>query len=311
MEKYLVIDNGGTEIKYAVMDENGSILEKGAENTPKWNPALGIEKCKEDYFRILDTIVNPHVSEAEGIAFSVPGCVSNDGYLFTAGSLEYFEKFHFVNAVKKRYGIEKVSAENDGKCAALAELWKGALKDVTCGMTIGIGTGLAGGLVLDGKIYRGVNASAGEISWIFLGENQNRDIKNSGIILSAKSLCRMVESEMGLQKKIDGKEAFAYINEGNRNALRALNIYAEAFAKFIYKIQCLIDVEKYAIGGGISRQPVLIEAIQKALPNAFQIMIDGNVAESPVRIPKVEACRFFNDANLIGALYYLLSRYYG
>ena len=126
MKNYLVFDAGGTFTKYALMDENAEILEKDKVPTPDYHT-----KTKEDYYAVLDSVVEKYRNRIEGIAISMPGMLDNrNGYCVTAGYLAYLAGSTVGTELSQRYGIP-VSVENDGKCAALAEFWRGSLKGCT------------------------------------------------------------------------------------------------------------------------------------------------------------------------------------
>ena len=85
MKNYLVFDAGGTFTKYALMNENAEILEKDKVPTPDYHT-----KTKEDYYAVLDSVVEKYKSRIEGIAISMPGMLDNrNGYCVTAGYLAY------------------------------------------------------------------------------------------------------------------------------------------------------------------------------------------------------------------------------
>ena len=147
MKNYLVFDAGGTFTKYALMDENAEILEKDKVPTPDYHT-----KTKEDYYAVLDSVVEKYRNRIEGIAISMPGMLDNrNGYCVTAGYLAYLAGSTVGTELSQRYGIP-VSVENDGKCAALAEFWRGSLRGCTNGAVVVIGTGVAGGIILNGKL---------------------------------------------------------------------------------------------------------------------------------------------------------------
>ncbi len=107
----------------------------------------------------------------------------------------------------------------------------------------------------------------------------------------------MVAKEKGLEAKdLDGIKVFEFCNNGDEAALKALSEYCDILAMGLWNIQATVDPEKIAIGGGISRQPILMEYINKSLDKVYSKM--------PIPIPRVQIvnCKFFNDSNLIGAL---------
>ena len=122
---------GGTFTKYALMNENAEILEKdkGSHTGLSYKDKRGLlcssgQCCGEIQNRI------------EGIAISMPGMLDNrNGYCVTAGYLGYLAGSTVGTELSQRYGIP-VSVENDGKCAALAEFWRGSLKGCTNGLLL-------------------------------------------------------------------------------------------------------------------------------------------------------------------------------
>ena len=146
MKTYLVIDVGGTNIKYALMKEDLSFVDKGEIETPKTN--------LDDFVNALVLLYEARKDQVDGMAFSLPGLIdSTKGFMYTGGALShYLFNVNLVEMMQARTGVP-VTIENDGKCAALAELWKGSLKGVDIGMVLTVGTGIGGGLVVGGKWY--------------------------------------------------------------------------------------------------------------------------------------------------------------
>lgn len=117
MKQYLVIDVGGTNLKYALMTE-AAILEKGEIPTPLTN--------LDDFVDTIGKLYDRYETQISGIAISAPGRIdANTGFMYTAGALEYINRVPMADLLKKRCPTA-ITLENDGKCAALAELWKGS-----------------------------------------------------------------------------------------------------------------------------------------------------------------------------------------
>ena len=101
MKNYLVFDAGGTFTKYALMNENAEILEKDKVPTPDYHT-----KTKEDYYAVLDSVVEKYKNRIEGIAISMPGMLDNrNGYCVTAGYLAYLAGSTVGTELSQRYGI--------------------------------------------------------------------------------------------------------------------------------------------------------------------------------------------------------------
>ncbi|GAA0803720.1 ROK family protein [Faecalicatena orotica] len=305
MKNYLVFDAGGTFTKYAMMDENAIILEKDKVPTPAYE-----NHTKEDFYQILNSVVEKYRSRISGIAVSMPGMLDNKtGYCVTAGYLPYLCGSSVAVELSKRYGMP-VSVENDGKCAALAEYWKGSLKDCTNGAVVVLGSGVAGGIILNGRIYRGNRFTAGEYSYICTKDDLPQEMDSYwGISGGAQGLARAVAKYTGVDwESYDGISIFSMANEGDELVLKGLKDYTDALAVQIYNLNILLDLDIIAIGGGISQQPLLLEYVNKSMTE-----LTGKIplrSVSPyVPVPRITNCRYYNDANLIGALYHYRNIY--
>ena len=289
--KYLVLDIGGSAIKYALMTEEVEFIEKGKKPTPIDNI--------ENFIETVGGIYDEYKYDIEGMAISMPGVLdSQKGYTYTGGSLTYNNGKEIVRILQERCPI-KIRIENDGKCAALAEVWKGSLKDYDDGIVIVLGTGVGGGIVRDKKIYKGKNFFAGEFSFVATNINDTEDTENwwgfksgSKALLGAAAKAKNIPIE-----ELDGYKVFEYANNNDKDILKVLDDFTQNLAVQIFNLQCILDPEVVAIGGGISSQDILIEYIQKNV-NKYHTNFEYGVPK-----PNIVRCKFRNDANLIGALY--------
>jgi len=298
MKQYLVFDWGGTFLKYALMDEETNILEKGKV------PAPSRHGTKEEFLQVIDEIVQKY--EFEGIAISSPGILKSDtGEVTAIGVFPYWNGYNLKEEISSRYHT-KVSVENDAKSAALAELWKGNLKGCQDGAVMILGTGVGGGIVLDGKLRRGKDYFAGEFSCVCMDvyhPDQN-DVYWSS--LGAKGLIRCVCKYTGKDpQSLSGEEAFALINEKNEDALKGLREYTDLLAVELFNLNILLNLDKICIGGGISAQPALMSSLKESIENLKNVHPDITGGLN-LPLPVVDVCTFRNDANLIGALYHYL-----
>lgn len=124
--RILVIDVGDTAIKYALMNDDAQFIEKELLPTPK--------DTIEHFVETIGSIYDNYKDKISGIAISMPGRIDSEiGYLYTGGVLEYNADKNIVSILEKRCPV-KITVENDGKCAALAEAWKGNLSDCDDGV---------------------------------------------------------------------------------------------------------------------------------------------------------------------------------
>lgn len=297
MKKYLIFDWGGTFLKYAEMNEFADILGKGKVETPKRT------SDKQSFFQSIDAIVSQY-NDIQGIAISSTGVIDSvHGVVQTIGAMPYLDGCQICKEMEERYHVP-ISIENDGKCAALAELWKGNLSDVQDGAVVVIGTNVGAALILDRKLRRGSRFLAGEVCAMCVNISQKKDSYSYVGQLGTPYLCKLVQEKLQLEDKIDGQQAFAWI-EKETKAKEALQEYTDALAMALFNINIVLDLEKILIGGGISEQPLLMESLKESIQNLASIHPDI-VKGIAYPLPNIDVCKFNNDANLIGALYHFL-----
>lgn len=290
---YLAIDIGGTFIKYAVITENCSILEKDKTPTKQDSLEIFIQSLTE----ICDRIKGQY--EIEGIALSMPGIIdSKRGFMYTGGSLFCISNVNIVEILEKKTGIP-VTVENDAKCAALAEIWQGSLKDCQNAIVVVCGTAVGGAVIVNREVVSGKNFMAGEFSYVITDSKDDYKMSNSlAETAGAQALLKSVSEETSIPvEELNGEKAFSLANQGNEKALAGIRNHAKKLAIHIHNCQYMFDPEKIAVGGGISEQPLLLQLIREEL-----LKINGMYPWT-LPVPEVTSCRFYNDANLIGAVY--------
>lgn len=285
----LVVDIGGTFIKYACMTENMDILSRGKVKTP--------ENSREELIETIGKIYD-EVPKAEGIAISMPGIIdSENGYCSMGGALRYNDDFYLRHSLYQRCPV-KIVMENDAKCAAMAEAAVGSLKDVEDGFVLIFGTMIGGGFIKNHTLHRGRHFSAGEVSYINTGRDEMPTFANVwGNRCGTSALCKMyAEKKKIAPETVDGVMVFERVNAREAEAVECLQKFTKEIAVQLFNIQTIVDPERFAIGGGISAQPIFIEYIRKNLEELY--------AKCPYHVPHAEvvSCKFQNDANLVGAL---------
>jgi predicted NBD/HSP70 family sugar kinase len=296
--KLMIFDVGGTEIKYSVMDDRLNRTDAGSVPTPMTN--------QEDFLDTLAAIYEPHRAEVEGIAVSLPGFVdAESGVVKGGGVLLYNIGTPVGPRLAARCGCP-VRLENDGKAAAMAELQAGALQGCRNASVFIIGTGVGGGLIIDGKLVRGRDCTAGEFS--FLNTNSTAwENENSALALtcSTTALLRAYRAAAQLPEteKPDGRAFFAKVNEGDETARAVLKAFCKQVAIQIYNLTMLLDIEKVAIGGGISKQPILVETLRAVYDELMATHAFGTASASILPRTEIVPCRFSSEANQVGALY--------
>ena len=296
--KVMVFDVGGTEIKYSVMDEQMNRFDAGSVPTP--------QDTQEHFLDTIYALYAPHKDEVDGIAMALPGFVdANTGYVSNGGALLYNTGTQVGQLVRERCGC-RVTLENDGKAAAIAELQQGALKGCTNGAVFIIGTGVGGGLVINGQLVRGIHCTAGEYSYLHTNADDWRNgDKTVALQCSVTNLLRWYRARKNLPEDapLNGRIFFEAANAGEPEALEVLHRLCKAVDVQIYNLTVLLDLEVVAIGGGISRQPLLLRMLNDIYEQ--EIIIGHPYSEEQARSlprPAIVPCRFHNEANQVGAL---------
>ena len=304
MKKYLCFDAGGTFIKYALIDDRENFLESGKLTTSEFRSA-------EDLLDEIGALYETH-SDVVGIAMAMPGMIDVErGYMYTGGSLQYLKEVSFAQMVSQRCVNIPVTLENDAKAAATAELYSGALKDCKNGIVITVGTALGGTLVIDRKVLRGNNLFAGELSYAYYSQEHMFDDPPPKQIFSeacketfwalragAARMCELYRSDGGDPSVTSGEQLFERIQCGDDKAATALRTCCHDLAMLLFNLQCTIDPDVIAIGGGISEQPLFIETLREETEVYRNVALDG--------APRVNVvpCTYRNNANLLGAFYF-------
>lgn len=306
MKQYLLIDIGGTFIKYSLADEQARKISGGKVPTPLTN--------MDDLLAAIEGFAAPLKGQFAGCAISMPGRIdTKNGIAHTGGMLSAFMwEQPFAAQVKERLGVP-VTIANDGKCAAAAEAWTGALAGTDTGLVLVLGTGIGGGIILNGKVYMGAHSAAGEVSNLVTNmaamEPDSFNLKKierlPGMpVWAGNSSATGLIFEYATEKVMDldgpmptGEEIFAAYNAGEPEAVQTLKVFARRVAIGILSLQSVLDVEKVAIGGGISAAEALLPAIQTELDSLF-----ARCPVLPMLEPELVRCRYGNDANMIGAL---------
>lgn len=307
MKNYLVYDLGGTFIKYALMNEEGSILEKDKREAP----VDSMDSLK----KVMKEIAAPWLECISGAALSLPGRHdTKNGFSFTGGSYRFIREIPLEGILEDLLGVP-VTLANDGRSAAAAEVWKGSLCGIQNGAVIVLGTGTGGGIVLNGKIFNGSNFGAGELSLMPCnmqgiadhGMDMHEHVRDLWFAhASATGLIGRYAEKKGLpymKNGLDGIRFFEAYDKSDPDAAAALEEFGRMTAAGILSLQAILDLETIAIGGGISARKEVTDVIRRSVNELFHPGFS-----LPFGIPEIVTCHFRADANLIGALYFHLKK---
>ncbi|MFC0272674.1 ROK family protein [Metabacillus herbersteinensis] len=293
MEVYLVYDIGGMSVKYSVMDEHANILESSSCPTPN--------QCKGDIFKLIIDTTEKYKSKwnLSGVALSVPGAVEvESGYVHYAGQVTDF----IGKSIKEELAAINlpIEVENDANCATLAEKWKGNGQECNSFICITIGTGIGGGIFLDGKLRRGKKGMAGEVGLMILDSTQSLETLNETSTFSRLGSTWNLLNRIYLNtgEKLTGEELFARYNRKDKTIAVEIETFFDSLAIGTANLIHTLAPEKVLFGGGISEQTGFAKNIIGRL---------DRIRPEILNITEIDVCKFRNLAGQIGALYHFHS----
>ena len=303
-EQYLALDIGGTFIKYALLDREAQFIDQGK--------ILADTSCEEAMLASLGVLAAKFSeTDYEGVAISMPGRIDTAaGIAHTGGSFRWVHNY----PAAERYGAvfgKPCTIANDGKCAASAENWTGALADVNSGAVLVLGTGIGGGIVINNEVWMGATGGAGELSAFITDHTALRNgvgFNNIDALWAGRVSAGSITGKYAFLKQLDhadGVMLFDAYDEGDEIATAVLDEFGFQVAAGIMSLQAVLDLERYAIGGGISARPETTKIIADAVDELF----DPNLDFLPFGKPEIVTCKFGNEANLIGALAFHLHQH--
>ena len=271
------VDLGGTTVKIAWFDEMGNMLHKWEIPTVTKND--GSQILPDIAAALLGYLQENKVDKENviGIGIGVPGPVDKKGNVNRCNNLGW-GVFNIHEALSALTGLP-VRAGNDANMAALGESWKGGGEGCENMVLATFGTGVGGGIVVDGRIIAGVNGAAGEIGHIVL-EPKEKEMCTCGRFgcteqyCSATGIVRLTKKALQKQTKdslLRGKEAisckdvFDAAKAGDALALSVLEQVYDYMGQFLANVCCTVDPEAIVLGGGVSKAGApLLEGVQKA-----------------------------------------------
>lgn len=286
--RVLCIDVGGTFLKHTVIDERQEIGEVERVPTPR--------DRLENFLDVIYEIYKQY-QKISGIAISAPGIIDTErGFMITGGAIEYIQDIPMAGKISELCDHLPVYIENDAKAAATAELYSGVLKNVKNGVVLTLGTAIGGTIIVNRKVLRGSNLFAGEVSYAIYQDDGTRD--DSWDIENNMWGCRGIPAQIVRNYGEEGlrcEDILERLAKGDQKADTAVRIAARDVARLAQNLQCVCDPDIIAIGGGVSVQEEYIRLVREE-SEKLNAVFHGVVPN-----PQIEPCKYFNDANLLGA----------
>ena len=268
------VDLGGTTVKLGYFDMDGNVLDKWEIPTRKEDRSLILPDIAKT---ILDKMAEKGLTKEEvaGVGIGVPGPVNDEGVIFMAANLGW--GIMNINEELSALTGLPVKAGNDANVAALGEMWKGGGQGHKNLVAVTLGTGVGGGIIVNGQLLAGATGAGGEIGHIHVedAETEVCGCGNKGCLeqyASATGVVRLANRALQASDRdsvlrtgeVSAKTVFDAVKAGDALAIEIAEKFGEYLGKGLAAIAGVVNPEIFVIGGGVSKAgPVLLDYIKK------------------------------------------------
>ena len=303
---YIGIDVGGTSVKEGLFDEDGNLLAKASVPTPPIVDAAGFAAVTEAIDQVVAKAQIPRAFVA-GIGLAVPCPIPASGDAKVKANIA-------INLPELRIAIQEhcpdavVKYENDANAAAMGEAWLGSAKGVQNVVMVTIGTGVGGGVIVNGKVIDGTHGAGGEIGHITVDRHETATCgcgkhgcleqysSATGVVRCMKKLldenpdtpCTLRGTEFA------AKDVFDAARNGDALAAREVDEMSDTLGMALANIASTVDPEAFLVGGGVARAGDVLFA---PLNKHFQEYAFKSCRETPIKQASLG-----NDAGIYGAV---------
>ena len=330
------VDIGGTTVKIGLFKTDGELLEKWEiptrteeEGSHILPDIAGAVRQKAEERKILP-------EEVEGIGVGVPGPVDDSGTVLKCVNLGW-GIFNVKDSLSALTGWP-VAVGNDANVAAMGELWQGSGKGYRNMVMVTLGTGVGGGVIVDGKVISGAHGAAGEIGHMTVSRNETEicGCGKKGCLeqyASANGVARLAkrylatgsgaaadgsaaagsgsaangstvsaacrETCLRKENRVGAKAVFDAAKAGDAGALEILEQFGEVLGRALASVACVADPEVFVIGGGVSKAGTIVTDVIRKYYTLYAFHAS---AGTEFRIAELG-----NDAGIYGGVSLLLS----
>ncbi|MBE6553832.1 MAG: ROK family protein [Ruminococcaceae bacterium] len=309
------IDLGGTNIAAGIVNEKFEIVAQDSTPTLPSRPNIEIVDDIAMLCKKLCEKMNLTVDDIDSLGIASPGIVDDEiGHVVYTNNIA-FKNFPILPLLRERFPVKEMHIENDANAAAWGEAIAGAAKGSKSSVMITLGTGVGGGIVTDGKVFKGFNSAAGELGHVVIhvdgrqcscGRRGCWETYSSatGLINTTKEKLAECEAtgrktlmtDIVAQKgKVNGRTSFDAMRMGDEAAKEVVAEYVKYLASGIASMINIFQPEVISLGGGISNEgQSLIDMLEASVRE--QQYGTEHVPLTDIRIAKLR-----NDAGIIGA----------
>lgn len=304
------VDIGGTTIKLGLFRTDGKLLDKWEIPTRRENNGAGVLPDVAEAIRAKQEERGIDDSEIQGVGVGVPGPVTPDGIVCKCVNLGW-GIFDVEKTLSDLIGYP-VRAGNDANVAALGEMWQGAGVGTKNMVMVTLGTGVGGGVIVDGHVVAGATGAGGEIGHMSMNDGEElvcgcgkrgcleQYASATGVVLLTKRALAASDEPSSLRdlKDVTAKDTFDAAKAGDALAHAVVEQFGEILGKGLSKVACVVNPEVFVIGGGVSKAGTIItDVVEKYfMSNTFHACFDT----------KFKLAELGNDAGIYGCMRMIL-----
>lgn len=260
------VDIGGTSVKLGLFNGAGEMLDKWEIPTRKENHSAALlpDVAESLSAKMRERQIPPQ--EVMGVGVGVPGGVNEEGYLVNGAVNLGWGPFDLRGQLEE-YVKLPVRAANDANTAAFGELWQGGGKGYRNLVMVTLGTGVGGGIIVDGRIVSGASGGGGEIGHIHVNDEETVccACEGKGCLeqyASATGIARLararlekdtVPSVLRSVGEVTAKEVFDAVKAGDKVAVEIAEQFGDYLGKGLAAVAAVVNPEVFVVGGGVSK----------------------------------------------------------
>lgn len=271
------VDVGGTTVKLGFFDTEGTLINKWEIPTRTENGGVNILPDIADSIKKEIIAQSVNAADVIGVGIGVPGPVDSEGIVHKAVNLGW-DKFNLVDTMSPLLPGMRIMGGNDANVAALGEMWKGGGQGHKNMVAVTLGTGVGGGVIIEGKLLNGATGAGGEIGHIHVEDNEEEacGCGNHGCLeeyASATGVVRLAKRELAASDKpsvlregeLTAKAVFDAVKDGDELAISVAKKFGNYLGKGLAVIAGVVNPEIFVIGGGVSKAgEILFDYIKPA-----------------------------------------------
>ncbi len=296
--KILAIDIGGMSIKYTIFKNDKEIF-KPKNVSLRTNSESGLSN-KEDAIKVINEIISKYKLDIDGIGISSPGAMLKNGYINGPTGIIGYQHFNIKDTIIKENNLNiPITVLNDANAAAFAD-YKTIEANSTIA-TLAVGTGIGGGIIVEGNMIFGSKGFAGELGMMSVFTHENSDILKPTFGSPASGFYHLEKYyEEIAGNKLEGKKIFELYEQKDKYAVSAIDRFYSGLAIIVFNTYVTLDTDVIFLAGGLSKRKTASKELSQYVNKI------GRAFDFKENFIKIRNSKFSGSGQLIGAYKYCL-----